>query len=90
LTFAGFDGVKVYALPKVLHEFGEQDKGKELAFGVFKSPPLVNAKDVEVNPLHVIFDLKEVLVGKDCFKTNHLLPLAFNLAPGPTLMGKIV
>ncbi len=32
-----------------------------------------------MNPLHMIFDLKGVIVGKDYFKINHLLPLLFNL-----------
>jgi len=46
----------------------------------------VDAEDVEVNPLHVIFDLKKVLVGKEYFRINHLLPLLFNLVRGPTLL----
>jgi len=41
---------------------------------------------VEVNPLHMIFNLNGVLVGKEYFKINHLLFLAFNLARGPTLL----
>jgi hypothetical protein len=53
---ARFDGVEVNTLPGVLHESVEQDKGKELTFGVFKSLPLVDAKDMEVSPLHMIFD----------------------------------
>jgi hypothetical protein len=43
-----------------------------------------------VNILHVIFYLKGVLVGKEYFKINHLLPLAFNLAWGPTLLNKSI
>ncbi len=54
------------------------------------SPFPVNAKDVEVNILHVIFYLKGVLVGKEYFKINHLLPPAFNLAWGPTLLNKSI
>jgi len=47
-----------------------------------------DVKDAEVNPLHMIFNLKGVLVGKECFKVNHLLPPPFNLAWGPTLLNK--
>jgi hypothetical protein len=36
----------------------------------------------------VIFDLKGVLVGKDYFKINHLLPPPFNLARARTLLNK--
>jgi hypothetical protein len=43
-----------------------------------------------MSPLHVIFNWKGVLVGKDYFKINHLLPPLFNLARGPTLLGKNV
>ncbi len=48
----------------------------------------MDAEDVEVNPLDVIFDLKKVLVGKEYFRINHLLPLLFNLVQGPTLRSK--
>jgi len=41
-----------------------------------------------VNPLHVFFDLKGVLVGKDYFRINHLLLLLLYLVQGPTLLGK--
>jgi hypothetical protein len=41
-----------------------------------------------VSPLHVIFDLKRVLVGRDYFRINHFLPSLFNLAQGPILLGK--
>ncbi len=57
-------GAKQDALPGVLHETIEEDKGKELAFGGFRSPPLVDAEDVEVRPLHTIFDLKGSLLGR--------------------------
>jgi len=43
-----------------------------------------------VNPLHVIFNLKGVLVGKDYFIINHLLPLPFNLTQDQTLLGKSI
>jgi len=76
----GFDGAKEDALPGVLHETMEEDKGKKLAFGGFRSPPPMDAKDTEVRPLHMIFDLKGVLVGKEYFRINHLLPLPFNSA----------
>jgi hypothetical protein len=48
----------------------------------------MDANDAEVNPLHVIFDLKGVLIGKEYFRINHLLPPMFNLACDPTLLGK--
>jgi hypothetical protein len=67
-----------------------ENKGKELIFKGFKSPPLVDAKDVEVNPLHMIFNLKGVLVGKEYFRVNHLLPSPFNLAQGPTFLNKSI
>jgi hypothetical protein len=85
----GFDGVKNDKLPRVFHEIIAEDKGKEFSLGGFKSPP-INVKRVEVNPLHVIFDLKGVFVGKEYFKINHLLPSSFNLARGHTLLGKKV
>ncbi len=69
------------------HGSADENKGKKLIFGGFKSP-LVDAKDMEVNPLHVIFNLKGVLVGKEYFRVNHLLPSPFNLAQGPTLLSK--
>ncbi len=71
----------------VLHETIKRDKEKELIFKGFKSPPFINAKDVEVNPLHMIFDLKRVLVGKEYFRINHLLPPLFNIVWGCTLLG---
>jgi hypothetical protein len=43
-----------------------------------------------VSPLHVIFNLKGVLVGKDYFKINHLLPPMFNLTQIHTLLSKSV
>ncbi len=87
---ARFDGVEDDALPGVLHETTKEDKGKKLTLGGFRSPLLVDAEDIEVNPLHVIFDLKGVLIGKEYFKVNHILPLSFNLTQGPTLLGKNV
>jgi len=38
----------------------------------------------------MIFNLKGVFVGKEYFKINHLLPPPFNLARGPTLLGRNV
>ncbi len=48
-----------------MHGSANKNKGKELIFGGFKSPLLVDAKDMKVNPLHVIFNLNGVLVGKE-------------------------
>jgi hypothetical protein len=90
LLLARFDGAKEDALLGVLHEIAKEDKGKELALGGFRSPPPMGAKDTEVSPLHVIFDSKGVLVGKEYFKINHLFPLPFNLVQGPTLLSKSI
>ncbi len=90
MPLAKFNGAENDALPSVLHGIVKEDKGKELAIEGFKSFLLVDIEDVEVNPLHMIFDLKGVLVGKEYFKVNHLLPLPFHLARGPTLLGKNV
>jgi hypothetical protein len=38
----------------------------------------------------MIFNLKGVLVGKEYFRINHLLPPPFNLARGLTLLSKKV
>jgi hypothetical protein len=85
-----FNGAGDDTLLGVLHETIKKDKGKELVFKSFKSPLLVNAKDAKVSPLHMIFDLKRVLTGKEYFRINHLLPLLFNLAWGCTLLSKNV
>jgi hypothetical protein len=87
---ARFDGAKDDALLGVLHETSKEDKGKKLVLRGFKSPLLVDAEDTKVSPLHVIFDLKGVLVGKEYFKVNHILLPSFNLVQGPTLLGKNV
>jgi hypothetical protein len=50
----------------------------------------MDVEDTKVSPLHVIFKLKGVLVGKEYFIANHLLPPLFNLAWGPTILGKSV
>jgi hypothetical protein len=86
----GFNGAKDDGVCGVLHEIVEEDKGKKFALGGFKSPPLVDAKDAKVSPLHMIFDSKGVLVGKEYFKINHFLPSLFNLVRGPTLLSKSV
>jgi len=83
----GFDGARNDKLFKVLHEITEEDKGEKITLEGFKSF-LVYAKDTEVSPLHMIFDLKGFLVGNEYFKINHLLLLPFNLARGRTLLGK--
>jgi hypothetical protein len=56
----GFDGVGDDKLLGVLHEIVKENKGKELVFESFKSPPFVDVNDMEVSPLHMIFDLKGV------------------------------
>jgi hypothetical protein len=86
----GFNGAIDDALFGVLHEFAKEDKGKKFVLKDFRSPPLVDAKDAKVNPLHMIFNLKRVFVGKEYFKSNHLLLLPFNLARGCILLGKNV
>ncbi len=64
----GFDGVKNDKLPRFLHETAKEDKGKELILEGFKFLLLIDAKDTKVSPLHVMFDLKGVFVGKEYFK----------------------
>ncbi len=76
----GFNGAKDDTLLQVLHETIKEDKGKEFVFKGFKSPPPIDAKDTKVNPFHMIFYLKGVLVRKEYLKMNHLLPPPFNLA----------
>ncbi len=78
-TLARFHGVGNEKLPQVFLEFAKEDKGLKLAFRGFKFLPPIDVEDVEVNPLHVIFNLKGVLVGKDYFRINHMLPPLFNL-----------
>ncbi len=55
VTFERFHGTENEKLPRVLHEITKEDKGPKLVFGGFKSPPPIDIKDVEVNPLYVIF-----------------------------------
>jgi len=43
-----------------------------------------------MSPLHVIFDSKGVLVGKEYFSINYLLPLPYNIGHLPTLLNKRV
>jgi len=43
---------------------------------------------MEVSPLHVVFNLQRVFVGKEYFKTNHLLLPLFDLAQACTLQSK--
>ncbi len=76
--------------PGFLHETTKKDKGKKLAFGSFRSPPLIDAKNTDMSPLQVIFDLNKVLVRKEYFRINHLLLPLFNLAHGCILLGKSV
>ncbi len=87
---ARFDGAKDDGVHGILHETTEEDKGKELTLGGFKSPPHMDAKDTKLSPLHMIFNLKGFLVGKEYFKINHLLPPSFNLVQGSTLQGKSI
>jgi hypothetical protein len=84
----GFDGARDEKLPRVLHETTKENKGLELALRGLKCPPPIDIEDMDVSPLHVIFDLKGVLVGKDYFKINHLLPSSFNLVRSRTLLSK--
>jgi hypothetical protein len=63
----------------ILHETIEEGKGPKLALGSLKSSPPIDTKDTKVSPLHTTFNLKGVLVKKDHFRINHLLPLLFNL-----------
>jgi hypothetical protein len=86
----GFNGATNDNFFKVLHEIVEENTRKELALKGFRFPLPINTKDAKVSPLHVIFDLKGVLVGKEYFKINHFLPSLFNLVRGPTLLSKSV
>jgi hypothetical protein len=61
----GFNGAKDDGVHGVIHETIEQDKGKELTREGFKFPLHVVIEDSEVNPLHMIFNLNGVLVGKE-------------------------
>jgi hypothetical protein len=62
-----FNGARDDTFPRFFHEFVKEDKGKEFTFKGFKSILPINGEDVEVNPLHLIFNLKGVLVGKEYF-----------------------
>lgn len=84
---ARFDDVEDDAFLRILHGLSKKIKGKNLLLGI-KFPLPVDAKDIEVNPLHMIFHLKKVLDGKEYFRINHLLLLLFNLVQGPTLLSK--
>jgi hypothetical protein len=83
----GFNGAKDNTLPGVFQKTIKKDKGEEFTFGGFRSLPHIDAK---VSPLHVIFDLKGVFIGKEYFKINHLMPPPFNFAWDHTLLGKSV
>jgi hypothetical protein len=86
MFLVGFNGAENDGVCGVLHETTKQDKGRELTFRGFKSPPPMDVEDVEVSPLHMIFNLKGVLVGKEYLRINELLSPLFNLAWGPTLL----
>jgi hypothetical protein len=88
--FARFHGVGNLKIYWIFHEIIEEDKGPKFTFKGLKSPPPIDTKDTEVNPLHIIFNLEGVLIGKDYFEINHLLPPPFHLAWGRTLLGKSV
>ncbi len=91
MPFIRFDNAKDVKLPPILHEIGEEDiRGSKLPFKGFKSCLLVDARDFEVSFLHVIFDLKGVLVGKEYFSINHLLPLPYSVGCLPILLNKRV
>ncbi len=80
----GFNGATNDKFLRVFHEIVEENTRKELALKGFRFPLPINTKDAKVSPLHVIFDLKGVLVGKEYFKINHFLPPPFHLAQGHT------
>jgi hypothetical protein len=61
----GFHEVGDEKLPQVFLEFAKEDKGPKFIFEGFKFSPFVDAKDMDMSPLHVIFNLKGVLVEKD-------------------------
>ncbi len=90
LPLARFDRAKDDTFPGVFHEIVKEDKGKELILEDFRSPPPIDIKDMEVSPLHVVFNLKRVFVGKEYFRTNHLLLALFDLAQGCTLQSENV
>jgi hypothetical protein len=60
----------------------EEDKGSNdlqlIASKCFKSLYYNDARNPKVSPLHIIFDFKGVLVGKQYFTINNLLILPFN------------
>jgi len=89
-TLAKFDGAEDDTLHGKFHESTDEDKCKELMLWGFRSPLPIDTKDIKVSPLHMIFDLKEVFVGKDYFKINDLLLLPFNLVWGCTLLSKSI
>jgi hypothetical protein len=86
----GFDWVEDEKLPPVLHGIVEEDNGLEFSFEGLKSPPLVDIEDAEVSPLHMIFELKGVFVGKEYFRINHMMPLLYNITRNHTLLNKKV
>ncbi len=61
----GFNGAKDEKLLPILQEIIEKDMGLELFIEGFRYFPPVDTEDVEVIPLHVIFDLKGVFVGRN-------------------------
>lgn len=64
-SLARFDGVRDEKISSVLHEIVEKYKGLEFSFEGFRPLPLVDTEDAKVSPLHVIFELKGVFVGKE-------------------------
>jgi hypothetical protein len=86
----GFDVARNEKLLLVLHVITKEDKGPKLALRGFRSSSFANVKDTKVNILHMIFNLKGVLVGRAYFRINHLLPLSYSLAWNHTLLNKKV
>jgi hypothetical protein len=85
------DDAKDVKLPPIFHEIGKEDtRGSKLPFGGLKFPPPIDAKDLEINLLQIIFYLKGVLVRKEYFSINHLLPLPYSIGHFPTLPNKKV
>jgi hypothetical protein len=77
-------------IPPVLHEIGKEDSGLEFALKGLRSLLFINAWDFEGSFLHVIFDLKGVIVGKEYISINHLLFMPYNIDHFPTLLNKRV
>jgi hypothetical protein len=83
-------GLEIKKFIEFSMKLSKKIRGPKLTLRGLRSPPPIDTKDTEVSPLHIIFDLDGVLIRKDYFEINHLLPPPFNLAQGRTLLGKSV